>query len=174
MKMDLILTQITRGLERWFHYLAIVSALTLPDICAAMEAEDGWSTKARYMAWWDAWMKAKYPYMTSEDAYGLRGGVVHQGKLTKPKAHLTFDRIAFTVLPAMRPSHNNISINSGGSNESVLQLDAGVFCHDVMNSVREWYAVKKDDPNVQAHLPLLLSFRPDGIAPHFVGKPVIA
>lgn len=169
--MDLILTQITRGLDRGFHYLAVVSTLTLPDICAALEAPDGWSTNARYKAWWDAWMLAKYPLMTSDDAYGLRGGVVHQGKLTKPHKHLTYDRIVFTIHGGM---HNCISSNNGGVDESALQLDAKIFCYDVMDGVRAWYAAKKDDPNVVANMPRVLQFRPDGLHPHFVGIPVIA
>jgi len=103
--MDLILIQITRGLERGFHYLAVVTALTLPDICGALESEDGWATKPRFVAWWEQWMAPRYPLMTAEDAYALRSGIVHQAKLAKVKPDLTYDRIVFTVVGR---DHNNI------------------------------------------------------------------
>ena len=35
------------------YYVALFSALALPDICAALEAADGQASKAKYVAWFD-------------------------------------------------------------------------------------------------------------------------
>ena len=169
--MDVILKQIDRALDRGFHYLAVVSALTLPDICAALESPDGRTTRERYKAWYNSWVKNKYPMISDDDFYRLRCGVVHQGILG-PQG-MQYSRIVFT-LPGHARMHACISRDNAGVIESALQLDAISFCRDLMESVNEWYAAKQNDANVQKNLPRLLQFRPNGLPPHFVGLPVIA
>jgi hypothetical protein len=156
--MDLMLAQITGALDRGFHYLAVIGALTLPDQCAALESADGRSNQVRYEAWFNAWVAPKYHgWLSSFDVYRLRCGVVHQGTLGPDGMQYT--RIAFGI---NRP---NIHCNRGTvGGQTTLQLDAGMFCHEVMQSVREWYAAKHDDQNVQANMPRLLQFRPQGIS----------
>ena len=166
--MDVILGQIERALDRGFHYLAIVSALTLPDLCAALEAANGETTKAAYRGWYDAWLAPKYPMISRIDIYRLRSGVVHQGILG-PNG-MQYDRIVFTIHGHGAIIHGNLSANNAGVQGSALQLDAGIFCSDVIESVRQWYSAKKDDPIVKANMPRLLRFRPHGSPPHFVSS----
>jgi hypothetical protein len=169
--MDAILNQIDRALDRGFHYLAVASSLTLPDICAALETENGETSKMLYQKWYDTWIGPKYPMMTGTDIYRLRSGVVHQG-IFGPKG-MQYDRIVF-MLPGRHTLHRNISSHIAGGTESALQLDATIFCRDMIAGVKSWYAAKSNDPNIVANLPRVLQFRPNGIPPHFVGVPVIA
>ncbi len=75
--MDFILNQIERALDKNLHYLAVASALTLPDLCGALEAEDGIARPAHYKTWYDKWLAPKYDVITSQDLYMLRCGVLH-------------------------------------------------------------------------------------------------
>jgi hypothetical protein len=167
--MDTILEQIRNALDRRLHYLAVASALTLPDICAALESEDGETKKERYRAWYDLWLGPRYPMITSNDLYRLRSGVVHQG-IFGPNG-MQYNRIVF-MLPGRAKLHCCISSIDNNS-EAVLQLDADTFCLDMIGSVRSWLASKSTDASVQKNLPRLLQFRPHGIPPHFVGFPLI-
>jgi hypothetical protein len=167
--MDMILNQITGALAAGLHYLAVTAALTLPDICAALESHDGETSKSKYLAWYERWLARKYPMVSGHDMYRLRCGVVHQGILG-PNG-MQYDRIVFVINV---PMHCCVSAGNGGSSESALQLNVSQFCRDVVESVHEWYAAKHDDAVVAKNLPRLLQFRPNGLHPHFWGIPLIA
>jgi hypothetical protein len=51
--MEVILREIERALVLQLYYLAVAMCLTLPDICAALEADDGETSGARYKAWYN-------------------------------------------------------------------------------------------------------------------------
>ena len=158
------------AVERKLHYLAVVSVLTLPDICSAMESHNGSAHSKLYESWFDKWKLRDYDsFLTGHDLYRLRCGGLHQGRFGPPG--MQYDRIVFMIEGAM---HLVVSANSGGVKESVLQLGATEFCRDMTQSVRVWYEAKKDDANVKKHLPLVLQFRPQGLPPHFVNIPLIA
>ena len=167
--MDTILNQIGHAVNKGFPYLAVVSALTLPEICAALESGDGRGGDKKYIAWYDKWAAPKFPMVRGFDMYRLRCGVIHQGRLGPDG--MQYDRIVFTGGGRM---HGCMSQGNFGIEESALQLDSAEFCYGMIRSVQEWYSVMKDDSNVTANLPLLLQYRPNGIPPHFVGIPVIA
>src|SRR5215207_6045327 len=125
-------------------------ALTLPDICAALEAENGRTHPDKYKAWYRQHLAAYYPQLTDEDCYELRCGVVHQGRFGRrpdnPK--LQYARVLFSL-----PSPTGGVVVSFVAAD-VLNLDAIMFCHRMVDAVRTWYLAKKEDPNVIAHLPL--------------------
>jgi hypothetical protein len=163
---DFLSKQIEKALDAQFYYLAVVCALTLPDICSALESEDGTSTSTKYMAWCDTWFLDSYPNLTSTDLWSLRCGVVHEGKLGHPK--MQYSRVIFTFpIPSGNVFHNNIL-------NGALNLDARIFCQDMINSVSCWYSQKKDDIYVKANLPRMIRLYPDGLPPYIVGVPVIS
>src|SRR5688572_18572866 len=94
--MELILSQISGGLTAGLHYLSVVSALMLPDHCAALESADGRSSQKKYEAWFEAWLAAKYRgWLTASDMYRLRCGAVHQGILAP--TGMQYTRVVFMV-----------------------------------------------------------------------------
>jgi hypothetical protein len=161
-----ITDEIEKALSADLYYLAILTALSLPDICAALESDNGETSGAKYKAWYDAWMAKLYPEITSVDLYSLRCGIVHQGRLGHAK--MQYSRVLFTIPNAQRNVfHRNIF-------NDALNLDAVVFCRDVVRCVSEWYEAKHNDPNVKANFPRLLRLRVNGLAPYMVGVPLIA
>jgi hypothetical protein len=136
----------------------------------ALESSDGRTTGDRYKAWCRNWIPAGHYYLTEDDMYSMRCGVVHQGQLGIPGKPIS--RVLFTLRTAAgNVYHNNLMMI--GSN-AALNLDAVLFCSEMADAVRRWMAAKGSDPTVQANLPRLLRLHPNGLAPYIVGVPVIA
>lgn len=163
---DTTLNAIEHALVTGSYYLAITATLTLPDICAALGSANGQSSGQKYRAWYDANMAARYSWLTAHDCYCLRCGVSHQGRLGHPG--MQYSRVLFTIPNAQRNVfHNNIM-------NDALNLDAQIFCRDFIASVRAWLVANANDPNVQANLPHMVQYRPQGLAPYMVGMPLIS
>jgi len=45
-----LLNQIQSAIETKAYYLALYTSLTIPDICGAMQSDDGKATKEKYIA----------------------------------------------------------------------------------------------------------------------------
>jgi hypothetical protein len=168
--MDVILREIERALEARLYYLAVLSAIALPDVCSALQS-DGTTKPEKYKAWYEAWLAKKLSSMTSDDMYGLRCGIVHQGIFGHPG--MQYNRVIFTVPHGRVRAHNTV-MRAADDEQFALHLDAEMFCLDVIASVKEWYSSNQDSPNVKAHLPRLVQYRPGGLPPYILGSPVIA
>jgi hypothetical protein len=48
-----LIQQIRAANRNGLYYVALFTALALPDICGGLEAPDGLATRARYIAWFD-------------------------------------------------------------------------------------------------------------------------
>lgn len=164
--METILSEIELAIKAGLYYLAVAMALTLPDICAALESEDGQTSNKKYKAWYSANLAEKYPRMTDVDCYSLRCGVLHQGRCGHPNSQ--YGRVIFTIPNAQQNFFHNNILNDA------LNLDAPQFCADVVQSVRDWFVSSRHLVNVQANLPNLVRFRPFGLSPYMVGMPLIA
>ena len=158
---ETLTTEIKNCLLNKLWYAGLVLTLFLPDVCAALEAEDGQTNRERYKAWFDQWVGYKYPRILSADQlYYLRCGVAHQGKFEHPA--LTYDRIFFTLRPNGSFFHCNVFNNE-------LKLDIPFFCKDMVEGVDGWYLTKKNDPTVQKNYAKLVHFYPDGLAAYLLG-----
>jgi hypothetical protein len=174
--MEVILKQVEDALNSGLYYLAVVIALTLPDICAALESDSGAAHHSKYKQWYAKWLQHKYPMIGQDDIYALRCGLNHRGKARAKDGHsFGFDSVVFVIPHVSAQSvaswHTQVSERDG---TRVLALDVALFCHDIIHSVERWYDEKHADPNVAASISRVLRFRPDGLPPHFVGMPVIA
>lgn len=163
--METILQEVEQALNARLYYLAIATALALPDICAALESADGETRPERYRDWYTANLAAKYPNLTAQDCYLLRCGILHQGRLGHPGSQ--YARVIFG-LPGRGMTLHCTIVNDA------LQLNALIFCRGVLASVRAWFAAHQNDPNVLANYPNLVQYRPQGLAPYGTGMPVIA
>lgn len=164
--MDVILGDLERALGAGLYYVAIAVALSLPDVCAALESPNGETSAAKYKAWYDKYVACKYPALTSSDCWSLRCGVLHQGRFGHPNSQ--YGRVLFTVPSAQRNVFHNNILNDA------LNLDAIIFCRDMIGSTRQWFTAARSDATVKANLPNLVQFRPKGLAPYMVGMPLIA
>lgn len=161
--MEPILQEIEAALAAKLYYVALGATLTLPDVCAALEAPDGQTSGKRYRAWYEANLQPAFPWLTGDDCYSLRCGVLHQGRFGGHK--MQYARVIFNVSPAAR--FNNCVINDAFFN------DAEGFCRRVIEAVRAWYRANESSPTIKANLPRLVRLHPGGLAPYLEGLPVI-
>ena len=143
--MEAITKEVENAIAAGLYYLAIVTALSLPDVCSALESHDGKTSPTKYKVWYDAWMA--------------------QGRLGHSR--MQYGRVLFTVPNEQRNIFHRNVINDA------LNLDAVQFCRDMIECVSTWCTAKQNDPNVQANLPRLVQFRANGMAPYIVGVPLI-
>ena len=61
--MQVLFDQIQIAAALNLYYAALFAALTLPDICSAMDTSDGQHAPAYYISWFDRWVGPKYVVM---------------------------------------------------------------------------------------------------------------
>ncbi|MGR3180996.1 hypothetical protein [Enterobacter cancerogenus] len=172
--MENILQSIEKSLatENWIS--AIFASLTLPDICGATENKIQ-GNGARYRDWFNRYLKKKYDQetlydsvmanepellvemdsrgieylkstpapvrFTANDCWALRNACLHEGidKDRLRKFTLTIPTKGFIT------GHLN-SING------ILQLDAKIFCEDIVKAARVWVEDMKKDADMKKKL----------------------
>lgn len=166
-----VLNQIRAANEAGLYYVALFSALAIPDICGALESQDGTANGQRYRAWFDRWVAPKYSFfggtsLTGEVCYYYRCAALHQGRATHQK--MQYSRIIF-----VEPGSHGIMMHNNVMNDA-LNIDVRRFCEDVISSCEDWLVAVAADPAVQQNLVSSMQRYPQGLAPYIVGIPVIA
>jgi hypothetical protein len=162
---EVLTSELERALSGNLFYAAITMALALPDICAALESENGETSGAKYQAWCNAWFLPGYPQLRPIDLWKLRCGILHQGRMGH--AHMQYGRVIFSLPTFTQVYHRNVA-------DDALNLEATIFCNDMIESAKRWYAANDTAPHVVANLPHLLQYRPKGLMPYMVDIPIIA
>jgi len=172
--MNDLFDQIEAALNHRLYQLALFSTLTIPDICAAMDATDGEAKGSRYKTWFDRYVGPAYThpvgpsgqmlqFLTGEDCWGLRCSMLHQGRAQPHQGQ--FNRILF-VEPSNNTIHCNI-VNDG------LMVDIPIFCRDIVAGARQWLATVQGTPTYEKNYREYLNRYPQGFAPYLGGAPVI-
>ena len=85
--MEQIIKELRQLIYTPLHLTALNIALTIPDICASLESEDGKTSGEKYRQWVDKYFSPKYiGWIVGEDIYKLRCSCLHQGKLDHDKS----------------------------------------------------------------------------------------
>jgi hypothetical protein len=159
--------EISAAQDAGLHYAALLIALTLPDICKALEGIDQ-VKKEHYVSWCDQYlMPVFFPFgshvslvkISGEDIYRLRYGVVHRGDFAGHRQS-AFIRVIFT-LPI--PNQIWLDLNRYETDAGpIVCLEAVKFCDRMIIACERWYDQCKADSEVQKNLPDLVRYRPDG------------
>lgn len=168
--MDEILNQIQEALNHKLYLIALQCCLTLPDICSALQSDNGKTDSKKYKKWYKDFCKSS-TYLDAKDCYLFRCSMVHQGQTIpspKPHQHANYDRIFFLYPNPNIVLHNNI-ING------VLNLDLVTFCNDMIASVNLWNKdmIATNNLNYSKNINKLVTIHQNGISPYIVGVPVI-
>lgn len=164
-----LLDQIDAAVRGRLYYVALFAALALPDICGALESEDGLANKARYVDWFNRYVAPRYTgsrgtTLTGEDAYYFRCSMLHQGRTQH--ASSGYSRILF-VEPSSNVFHNNVL-------NDALNIDIRIFVADIINGVNAWLPTVQSSAFFQKNYDTFVRRYPDGIPPYIVGIPVIS
>lgn len=143
--------------------LALTGVLSLPDMCAALESENGKTTGQKYKAWVRAWLGDKYTTIDPDDLWQLRCSMLHQGR----SKTATYSRIIFVAPNNVFSGHNNIL-------NDALNLDLPTFCQDVLTAVKQWQKSMEGNSHYLINSIGLMRWYPHGLPPYIVGPPVLS
>ena len=160
-----LIAQIRAAAAMGLHYLALMGALSLPDVCGALASANGKASGPKYKDW----LRANVPEQAgSADAiYGLRCSLLHQGRALP---HGSVFPIAFTFPPSVQ-LHNLSTVVNG---QQVGWMSVPVFVEEVTRGAERWLAQHGMTNTVQRNLEQFARYRPEGLPPHVAGAPVIA
>jgi hypothetical protein len=151
-----LLRSIGLSLQTRNWYAALALALTVPDICVSLEADDEWTDGKRYAAWFDTNLKRAYgpnPFfregaLSGADCYALRCAVLHRGQddISKQPAHKVFDRIV------INESEHLIWIGDNLGQHQALAIAVPTFCTDMLDAAHAWLKARANDARIQERL----------------------
>jgi hypothetical protein len=160
-----IIQQVRTVNKAGVYYVALFSALALPDICAALESANGEASKAKFIAWFDTHVAPKYNgVLDGESCYYFRCSMLHQGSTQHPRGR--YSRIIFLEPGSGMVFHRNIM-------NDALNIDVKIFCEDICSSAELWWNTASEKPELQANISRSVQRHPTGLAPYIVGMPVI-
>jgi hypothetical protein len=146
--------------QNW--YAALVTALTLPDICGSLETPGVGGSQKRYIRWFDQYLLQRYTallgeeksheFLSGADCYALRCSYLHEGsdEITGQRARRALERFRFVAPRRGLMVHRN----QAGSQ---LQLQVDIFCEEICLGVEQWERDVASVSDVQQRLTELLT-----------------
>ncbi|WP_104125966.1 hypothetical protein [Cryobacterium sp. Y57] len=141
--MTALMRDIQNALDAKLWVIALHAAFILPDVNAAVRAEDGETSGNRYAAWYDTYMTPKYPLFPGKDAYRVRCKLLHQGLAS---AH-SYRTILFTTRDEGFFLHNN-AMGGTQAHPDMLNIDIEQFCTDMLEATELFNAEEFNNPVV--------------------------
>lgn len=171
--MRTLISQTRKAVKSELYYLALMSALAIPDIAGALGAENGRSTRDRFAAWYEKWVhprlaesRGRENPLSGQSCYSFRCSLLHQGRSQRQNDQ--YSNIMF-----IEPGHPNYGLHyclvSG--NALLIQLDE--FVEEVLRGCELWLESMEGTEPFEENYGLFAKRRPQGLAPYVVGVPVI-
>ena len=167
--MEQLLTEIRIALDNKLYFIALQAALTIPDICGAVQSDNGIATKSKYCDWYDKYAKNIISQgVQAEDIYLFRCSLLHQGSTIpspKPGQSAAYQRIAFAA-----PYSKVVWVHDAVIMD-VLFVDLPVFCNGIIKAAKEWLAdmKKENNQNYNRNVAKTIRYYPNGISPYITG-----
>jgi hypothetical protein len=182
--MEPILNQTKECLGKGFFYPALITCLTIPDMCGAIDSKDGRSTGEKYQAWYDKYVcpalqevieeanGQKLPFYIAENGMGLNGkecwifrcSLLHQGTTLHEKS--SYERILFI------DPRSGIYIGHGNVINNMLHIDLKIFCDSVLRGAQKWLTVASPSEQFKKNYNNSVRLYENGFAP-FKDIPVV-
>lgn len=162
--MEELLKEIEKGLEVGLYQTALSMTLCLPDICGALESENGRASGEKYKAWFNEYIeKTKIGRITADDCYYFRCSFLHQYTTEHNKSN--YEKIIFLEPNDTISMHNNVL-------EGALNIDINIFCISIIEAVIRWKSLKQETEEYIKNYDKTFKKHPNGISPYIVGIPV--
>jgi hypothetical protein len=182
--MRTLLTQIEAASTSRLYYLALISALAVPDIAGALEADDGRATGQRYSAWYETWARPIFRRhvieslpanirgavqienpLSGEECYFFRCSLLHQGSSQHSRSG--FSRILFFEPGATTTVMHYCQVRDA------LMIDLPMFCSEVTRGARAWLEQVEGTEPFATNYDKYVRRHDSGLAPYIQGAPVI-
>lgn len=131
----------------------------LPDICAALEADDGKADDGRYRNWCRRYFPGDKAF-THEDQYAIRCALLHQGRTVTDRGR--YGSFSFVQPTKTGDIFHRIVTDFGKGIKPNFTLDVSKMADETIRAMRAWFAdLQKPDNahrlnNVQRYVPLLV------------------
>lgn len=164
------LNQIDAANRAGLHYLALMGALAVPDMCAALAAKNGRTDATKYRQWVrDYVTEADRQGLSPADLYRFRCSMLHQGSGRHRGDEL--ERVMFVEPGKGLKVSSTKMIDIGGGSTHVIDLVD--FCDSITSAASAWLTAHAASPRVTTNLEKFIRRHPNGVAPFIVGTPVI-
>ena len=155
-----LVQDIRKALENNLYFVALSSALTLPDICGKAAYPEEKSSRRRYISWYDEEIgkyeknpedKENMPYLSGEVIYSLRCSLLHEGNPNMNndslRADLPIDHFSLVIEKA-KPfdiySDSSSISNFGDKNIREYSMNVRRICMILCNVAESYYKEYKD------------------------------
>lgn len=155
-----LVQDIRKALENNLYFVALSSALTLPDICGNAAYPEESSSRRRYISWYDEEIgkyeknpedKENMPYLSGEVIYSLRCSLLHEGNPNMNndslRADLPIDHFSLVIEKA-KPfdiySDSSSISNFGDKNIREYSMNVRRICMILCNVAESYYKEYKD------------------------------
>ena len=169
--MEDIIKEIEIALDNGLYLLALQCCIILPDICAALESENGENNPNKYKNWYNKYIGDKLSgNLSADDCYNFRCTIVHQAKaFSNSKKNPSYSRIVFSL-----PNRQNTMLHDNILGD-VLNLDLVYFCRGMIKIVKAWKLQMEETENdfYQKNCKSMIRFYPNGVSGYVMGIPCI-
>lgn len=149
------------------YYVALFTALTLPDICGRIEFPRTNGSQDRYIKWTETFLHklpgigASYAkLMPASDMYALRCAVLHEGRSTVSDQHRAKKLLDYYIFISGSDTHLNLFDNFNGNNKVFLQVSVDRFCAELKQAVTNWQQSISNDSSKVATLSETIEIHP--------------
>lgn len=171
--MDTLISQTRTAMTSGLYYVSLMTALTVPDIAAALESADGRATGPNYVRWYDAWVRPRLrerrprenPF-TGEACYQFRCSMLHQGSSIHPNS--PYSRVIF-----IEPGAPNYQLHYCVIRGEALLIQIDEFVDEVLTGCEKWLSSVEGTEPFQSNVARFATRHPNGLPPYVLGVPVV-
>jgi hypothetical protein len=164
--MEELIKELKIALDNKLYITAINTALIIPDICSALQSENGETKGSKYENWFNKYVSDKYYNMLNgNDVWKLRCASLHQGTLNK--GYKSFEKIIFQI-----PTNNGFFVHCNMLN-NCLSLDIDTFVNDILNGYKSWILDMENNENYKSNINSSFKYHSKGLSP-YINIPIIA
>lgn len=151
---------IERCLHAGAHWALLHMLVSLPDVCAALQASTGKTNERFYREWCRAFC-TRWDWMTDDDYWEIRNRVLHQGRTVGTTAQGR-ERRYYKFLTT-GPEGGAAHLEVGGAGGQLAVFTVQTFTAAMIDSVKTWFGALQHQANatqlafVAGHLPQLVT-----------------
>jgi len=171
--MRTLVSQTQKAIETKLYYLALMSALTIPDIAAALESQAGRASGEGYATWYDKWVRPRLLEtrgrtnpLSGQSCYGFRCAMLHQGRSQRQNDQ--FSNIMF-----VEPGLPNYGLHYCLVAGKVLMIQLDEFVGEILSGCKLWLDAVEGTEPFESNYSRSARRHPEGLTPCVVGGPVI-
>ena len=160
-------------MEAQLYYIALLSALAVPDIAGALGSQNGEATKLKYTEWYEKWARPRLrenrgrdnPF-TGEECWEFRCTMLHQGRFKEPK-NPKAKKIMF-----IEPGYRNYFIHYCMINNEAFLIQIDQFVEEILRGCELWFNPVQETESYRKNYESFARRHPEGFA-SVLGVPVV-